>query len=73
VVVERSGYGDWSAQATRSDCARCLAQTVLTGVDGLRRATALRQRPAARHPGTAFDQCTQLSTGRRVQRRVDWR
>jgi hypothetical protein len=71
VVVERSGYGDWSALAWRSDFARCLAQTVLTVAVALLCATLLQQLPAAGHPGAAFEQRTQQSTGRRVRRRVD--
>jgi hypothetical protein len=62
VVVQRSSYGDWSAQAWRSGCARCLAQAALTGADGLRVATALRQRPGATGPEATFEQFTQLST-----------
>jgi hypothetical protein len=35
VVVERSGYGDWSALASRFECARCLVQTTLAKAHGM--------------------------------------
>jgi hypothetical protein len=59
VVVERSGYGDWSALAWRSGCAWRFVEAAPTDKSGLRRATALQQWPAALYPGAVIKQRTQ--------------
>ena len=58
-------YGEWSALASRSSRTRCHIETTTTGASGLRSATLLLQRPAARHPGrrrASSEHRTQQST-----------
>jgi hypothetical protein len=68
VVVERSGYGDWSALASRVGSARRLVGTALTNAGSLQCASSMRQRPEEGRPRAVIEQHTQPSTGRHVRR-----